>query len=57
MGGCHSHSLASPHLVSGVLSDHVGINDIIFEQNLTKVEVVVQKLIDRAKIQHVPRVD
>ena len=32
MGGCHSHSLASPHLVSGVLSDHVGVNEIVFEQ-------------------------
>ena len=32
MGGCHSHSLASPHLVSGVLSDHAGINEIVFEQ-------------------------
>ena len=24
MGGCHSHSLASPHFVRSVLSDHVG---------------------------------
>ena len=32
MGGCHSHSLASPHLVSGVLSDQVGVNEIVFEQ-------------------------
>ena len=32
MGGCHSHSLASPHLVSGVLSDRVGVDEIVFEQ-------------------------
>ena len=32
MGGCHSHSLASPHLVGGVLSDHAGVNEIVFEQ-------------------------
>ena len=32
MGGCHSHSLALPHLVSGVMSDHVGVNEIVFEQ-------------------------
>ena len=32
VGGGHSHSLASPHLVSGVLSDHVGINEIVLEQ-------------------------
>ena len=31
-GGCHSHSLASPHLGSGVLSDHVGVNEIVFKQ-------------------------
>ena len=32
MGSCHSHSLASQHLVSGILSDHVGVNEIVFEQ-------------------------
>ena len=32
MGGCHSHGLASPHLVSGVLRDHVGVNEIVFKQ-------------------------
>ena len=32
MGSCHSHSTTSPHLVSGVLSDHVGVNEIVIEQ-------------------------
>ena len=57
MGSCHSHSLASPHLVSGVLSGHVGVNGNRLRANLTEVEVVVQELVDWAKIQHVPSVD
>ena len=32
MGGCHSHSLASPHLVSGVLVDRVVVNEIVLKQ-------------------------
>ena len=57
MGSCHSHRLASPHLVSGVLSDHVGVNEIVFEQARRKSKLSSKKLADWVKIQHFPHVD
>ena len=56
VGSCHPHSLAPPHLMTGVLLDRVGINGVVYEQALKGIAAASQGLFVQARIQLAQRV-